>query len=99
MNSDELVRTFDEHALKGFEGNTVWKAFMVTVEERIDLIRSELEIGVAVSNEGKTTIIDFAGIKKRQGECESLRYILALPETIRQVWAQDAEIKEKKKEE
>jgi len=99
MKSDELVRTFDEHALKGFEGTVVWQAFMVTVEERIDLIRSELETGVVVGNDGKPVLISFDGIKKRQGECESLRYILALPETIRQVWAQDAEIKEKKKEE
>ena len=97
MNSDELVRTFDASALKAFEGTLVWQAFRAVVEERIELIRGELETGVIVV-EGTPANIDYEGLKKRQGECESLRFILALPETIKQVWAQDEEINKKKEE-
>jgi len=101
MNSNDLVRTFDASALKAFEGNIVWRSFVATIQDRLDLIRDELESGVStvgVGRDARTVIIDNEGLKRRQGECISLRYLLALPETIKQVWAQDEEFNKKKEE-
>ncbi len=43
--------------------------------------------------------IDYEGIKYRQGECVGLRYVLAMPQIIKELWKQDEENKKGKKEE
>lgn len=100
MKSDDLLKQFDEGQLKKFEEDVVWKAFCGVIEDRLELVRNEIEAGVASVGSGKEAqliVIDSEGIKRRQGECSSLRFLLALPETVKQQWEQE-ELKKKKEE-
>lgn len=102
----DLVQKIDSAQLKSFEEDPVWQAFREVVEERIDIVRNELETGIVVVPEqkgeqiiNKPVVIDVAGLKTRQGECAGLRYILRLPEIVKEIWKQDEESKKGKKEE
>jgi len=105
MDSDNLLKQFDASALKKFEEDRVWNAFLGVIRDRIDLIRNELETGITTIGEGdkkQLHIITYEGLKERQGECAGLRFIINIPETVKQLWTQDKEMaksKKKKKEE
>ena len=97
MKSDDLIKTFDSGKLKQFEEDVVWNAFRSTIEERIELIRNELEVGAVAVSEQVITL-DYEAMKKRQGECEGLRFILRLPQIIKDLWSEEESLKKKKEE-
>ena len=97
MKSDDLLKQFDEGQLKNFEQDVVWKSLRSVIEERIELTRNELETGTVVV-EKQVIKLDYEALKKRQGECEGLRFILKLPEIIKELWIQEEELNKKKEE-
>ena len=108
MEQKDINQLIDPHQLKVFEESPVWNAFKSTILERIEIIRGEMESGVTPivtrnpetgKTETKMLSIDYEGIKHRQGECVGLRYVLAVPQIIKELWKQDEENKKVKKEE
>lgn len=102
LDKVDLTKKIDEGQLKRFEEDAVWQAFKVEVEARIEIIRNEMEAGsVVIQIEGKSKAIPLTqeGLIRRQGECASCRFILSLPEILKEGWKQDEQAKKRKKEE
>ncbi len=99
---EDLVHKVDLASLKQFEEDVVWRAFREVVEERIEVVRNELEVGfvyIKTKDGGQTVLMTEEGTQRRRGECEGLRYILKLPDILKEIWEQDKKVKEEKKEE
>ena len=59
-----------------------WSTIVMMIQERIELIRTEIELGVIRVSEGDHYVdktLTMEDIKLRQGECSSLRYVIGLP--------------------
>ena len=64
-----------------------WATIVQMIKERIELIRTEIELGVVrvPTEDGKhyqSVALSFEDIKRRQGECSSLRYVISLPQVF-----------------
>lgn len=94
---------------KDFENLFADPAFQFIMKEasdRLEKIRNELEIGIAVMEvqtaegvEEKRYNIDYAGLRDRQGECKSLRWLLNMPEQYKAILASKEEEEARKKKE
>ena len=101
MKSDNLLKQFDGGQLKRFEEDVVWRSFKDLIQDRIELLRDALEKSVITIGEGqesKSMPLTYEGLKKLQGECDGLRFILSIPEIVKNIWDQEKEIKKKKEE-
>ena len=68
--------------IEDFVEHKVWKAMVATLEERLELIRNELEVGKDLTEGGELKLLTFEDIKLRQGEAKNCRYVLILPSII-----------------
>lgn len=71
---------------QGIKG-VFWATVVQMIKERIELIRTEIELGVVrvPTDDGKhyqSVALSFEDIKRRQGECSSLRYVIGLPQVF-----------------
>ena len=81
--------------LSDLQADVRYQAVMGVLAERLEGIRNELESGVRVIGEKKVEI-DYGGLRLRQGECSSLRYLQNL--LPHQVAVLEQDMKEKKKD-
>jgi hypothetical protein len=64
--------------LEDFYESQQFQALLTLLEERLEGIRLELEAGVRYINNTTPVEIDYGGMKLRQGECTSIRYLMNL---------------------
>lgn len=74
MPSEETPEvTFTKAHVRGFKEHVIWQEIVATLEERIELHRSELEL---------TSFSDLNEIAKLQGAIAEIKYFLALPDMM-----------------
>ena len=91
--------------IESFLEHPAWMVFELEMKDRLEMLRSELEKGVTVystlSEEGELiqqpANIDYAGLRERQGECKSIRWLLDVPVRMKQLKAQEEVNKKKEK--
>jgi len=91
----DLLQAFSERDLDDFEENVVWRAFLQTIKDRIEIIRTELEVGTIMikAQDGKMAYtLNLEDLKRRQGECAGLRFLTRLPEIVREIKEQGEQI-------
>ena len=69
--SEEI--TFTKEHVRSFQEHVIWREIVKTLEERIEIHRSELEV---------TPFSDLSEIAKLQGEIMEIKYFLALPDIM-----------------
>ncbi len=82
ISIDELFKSLTVVELEGFVTNKLWMVVEGTIKERLETVRSLLEVGEVTYAEGNKTInrpATFEEIKGMQGQCKELRWILILP--------------------
>jgi hypothetical protein len=93
----DLGAKVDGRMLLDFEENVTWRALIETIEERIEIIRTELERGVVMikGEEGEKTpyVLTHDDMKRRQGEIAALRYTMQLPTILKEEKEQGEQIK------
>lgn len=99
MKSDELISSLSIVEIEQFAGSRFWQAVEETIKDRLEIIRTELEVGQVVVKdaEGKmvgTKVCSLEELVGKQRECASLRYVLMIPEIFR-----EQKVDESKKEE
>lgn len=94
----DLFNRFSTKDLEEFQENLIWKAFLQVIKDRIEIVRNELEVGrvkVIDKSGAKTTVIlTHEDIKRRQGECSGLRYLIQLPDIVKEIKEQGEQTKE-----
>lgn len=92
------VKSFSKDQMARFVEHPVWQEIKASAEERLDLIRYELEVGeVPVADTTGTAHmmrLDYAEIRARQAECQSLRWILEITNLLTQKKETSSEQKE-----
>ena len=100
LKLDNNQLQFSSIQLKDFEENPVWRYFCGEFKHRIELVRNELELGIVRDPKvpDKLGILSMEDIKKRQGECESLRFVLNMPNIVKDLLLSIEEENREKKE-
>lgn len=99
MKSDDLINGLTLMEVEGFVSSRFWQAVTETTKERLELIRSILEVGSINFQEGENVVTrpaTYEELKGFMGECKSLRYLLSLPEIFKEQKIQEALLKEQK---
>ena len=88
ITTDELLKSLTVVELEGFKTNKLWRIVEGTIKERLETIRTMLEVGELVYIEGEATLTrqaTFEEMKGMQGQCKELRWLLMLPT----IWRED----------
>jgi len=85
----DLMSAFSDRDLEEFSENVVWLAFLQTIKDRVEIIRTELEVGTIMikTAEGNKVarVLSIEDLKRRQGECAGLRFLMRLPEIVKEI--------------
>lgn len=88
----------NSESIRGFIESPEWTVFEGEVKDRLEAIRGELEKGITlvsktipspdgVREQKVPVVLDYGGIRERQGECKSLRWILSMPKLLQELQA------------
>jgi hypothetical protein len=84
---DELMESLTVLEIEQFITSKFWRIVEGTIKERLEVIRTMLERGEITYQDGGNVVTrpaTFEDLKSFQGDCRSLRWILKLPEILKE---------------
>ena len=77
----DLFKDVSMRDLEDFKTHPIYSSLLETYKERVELIRNDLETGVG----DQYSVLTAEGMRERQGEAKSLRYVLNLVDLMIEV--------------
>ena len=100
MNTvDELFKGLTVVEIEQFRTSRFWQLIEGNTKERLEQVRTLLEVGEISYREGKDVVTrpaTFDELKGMQGQCKELRWLMLLPELFKEDKINEALIEEQK---